>query len=373
LTFSSPKRDKQLLQYIDYLCFMKSKYKYDKGGKPKGKGPNKNQKGLDRIEKTVEQLREEYEAKYPFAQDYDAVSTPEGLPTFEEFVLSKDAGRVYNEADPLWQYQKTSQLGPLAFQRWRGAQTSKDGKNYRTPYVVLPDSQSFSPSQIAVARQSGDAGDVVGTAGLTTNLKGYKEGHRKWLEQRSILDKIKGIPGSIAPPANYVTGRGAAIGGRNIPEALNAYWMSKAFGKIPMPGEDKAISVPEVANVIGSFMSMPILGSSDVVVPTAGLKVNPFGKQVRALKKDARRESKQLDKKLAKGEKYYTRELEKEKSRLEDQLDLYEKRYGIRPTVQDNTMNMPNFVRPAVEAKRSQNRNPIFLKQGGKVKLKKKK
>lgn len=336
------------------------------------KPAEKNQKGLDRIQKAVEQLREEYESKYPFAQDYDAVQTPEGLPTFEEFVLSKSAGRAYNEADPLYGYQKTTQLGPLAFQRWRGAKTSADGKNYRSPYVVLPDSQSFSSGQIAAARQAGDAGDVAGTAGLTTNLKGYKEGHRKWLENRTTLDKVKGIPGSIAPPANYLTGRGAAIGGRNIPEALNAYWMSKAFGKIPMPGEDKAISAPEVANVIGSFMSMPILGSSDVVVPTAGLKVNPFGKQVRALKKDARREGKQLDKKLAKGEKYYTRELEKEKSRLEDQMDLYEKRYGVRPTVQDNTMDMPNFVRPAVEARRGQNRNPIFLKDGGIVKAKKK-
>ena len=237
---------------------------------------------------------------------------------------------------------------------------------------MLPDSQSFSSGQIAAARQAGDAGDVAGTAGLTTNLKGYKEGHRKWLENRTTLDKVKGIPGSIAPPANYLTGRGAAIGGRNIPEALNAYWMSKAFGKIPMPGEDKAISAPEVANVIGSFMSMPILGSSDVVVPTAGLKVNPFGKQVRALKKDARREGRQLDKKLAKGEKYYGRELEKEKSRLEDQMDLYEKRYGVRPTVQDNTMDIPNFVRPTVKAKKGQNRNPIFLKDGGIVKAKKK-
>jgi len=336
------------------------------------KPAEKNKKGLDRIQKAVEQLREEYESKYPFAQDYDAVQTPEGLPTFEEFVLSKSAGRAYNEADPLYGYQKTTQLGPLAFQRWRGAKTSADGKNYRSPYVVLPDSQSFSSGQIAAARQSGDAGDVAGTAGLTTNLKGYKEGHRKWLENRTILDKVKGIPGSIAPPANYLTGRGAAIGGRNIPEALNAYWMSKAFGKVPMPGEDKTLSAPEVANVIGTFMSMPILGSSDVVVPTAGLKVNPFGKQVRALKKDARREGKQLDKKLAKGEKYYTRELEKEKSRLEDQMDLYEKRYGVRPTVQDNTMDMPNFVRPAVEARRGQNRNPIFLKDGGIVKAKKK-
>ena len=337
--------------------------------RPSNKKPaEKNQRGLEKIQKAVEQLREEYESKYPFAQDYDAVQTPEGLPTFEEFVLSKSAGRAYNEADPLYGYQKTTQLGPLAFQRWRGAKTSADGKNYRSPYVVLPDSQSFSSGQIAAARQSGDAGDVAGTAGLTTNLKGYKEGHRKWLENRTTLDKVKGIPGSIAPPANYLTGRGAAIGGRNIPEALNAYWMSKAFGKIPMPGEDKTLSAPEVANVIGSFMSMPILGSSDVVVPTAGLKVNPFGKQVRGLKREARKDEKKLDKKLSRGTRFYEQQAEKERTNLEREMDLYEKRYGERPILENSTMSIPKFVNPAVTPRKTQNRNPVYLKDGGKVK-----
>ena len=53
------------------------------------KPAEKNQKGLEKIQKAVEQLREEYESKYPFAQDYDAVQTPEGLPTFEELYLAR--------------------------------------------------------------------------------------------------------------------------------------------------------------------------------------------------------------------------------------------------------------------------------------------
>ena len=342
------------------------------------KPAEKNQKGLDRIQKAVEQLREEYESKYPFAQDYDAVQTPEGLPTFEEFVLSKSAGRAYNEADPLYGYQKTTQLGPLAFQRWRGAKTSKDGKNYRTPYYVLPSVKATGDGPAkGTAFGSGVQANgklTLGTHGLVGGFDKYKEGHRRYMEQRSLLDKVKGIPGSIAPPVNYVAGRGASIGGRNIPkiagfipaaltgieyaDALKANDSSRAFPLTPVLG----------ATTIGGFANT----TSQLVVPTAGLKVNPFGKQVRALKKDARREGKQLDKKLAKGEKYYTRELDKEKSRLEDQMDLYEKRYGVRPTVQDNTMDMPNFVRPAVEARRGQNRNPIFLKDGGIVKAKKK-
>jgi hypothetical protein len=177
---------------------------------PKKKVAEKNQKGLDRISKTVEQLREEYEAKYPFAQDYDAIQTPEGLPTFEEFVLGKEAGRAYNEADPLWRYQKTSQLGPLAFQRWRGAQTSADGKNYRVPYYVLP---SVVPTgdgpTVGTRLGSGVTANgklTAGPEGLTGGFGKYKKGHRMYMEQRSLIDKVKGIPGSVLPPANYLTG-----------------------------------------------------------------------------------------------------------------------------------------------------------------------
>ena len=333
----------------------------------KKKKAEKNQKGLDRIQRTVKQLRDEYEAKYPFAQDYEAVKTPEGLPTFEEFVLGKTAGREYNEADPLWQYQKTSQLGPLAFQRWRGAKTSKDGKNYRTPYAVLPTAEAYSPKQISAARAQGEAGSVAGTAGLTTNTKAYKEGHKLWLENRSMLDKVKGIAGSIVPPANYVSGRGAAIGGRNIPEVLNAIWLAKAASAFDIKGR-KNVTTPQALNALAAGQSIPASLATDLVVPTAGLKLNPFGKQVRGLKREARKNEKKLDKKLARGEEYYTRELDKEKSRLEDQMDLYEKRYGERPILEDSTMSIPKFVNPAVTPRKTQNRNPIYLKDGGKVK-----
>lgn len=339
--------------------------------KAKKKPAKKNQKGLDRLQRTVEKLREEYEAKYPFAVDYDDVQTPEGLPTFEEFVNSKSAGRAYNEADPLWQYQKTSQLGPLAFQRWRGAQTSKDGKNYRTPYVALPSIVSTGMGAAVGAKGgAGVAADgkmTLGSEGLTGGFGKYKEGHRRYMEQRSILDKIKGIPGSIAPPANYLTGRGASIGGRHIPKiagAIPSAMLTKEILKDD--GQSKIpLMFPWGAATSGAFANMP----TQLVVPTAGLKLNPFGKQVRGLKREARKDEKKLDKKLARGEKYYTRELDKEKSRLEDQMDLYEKRYGERPILPEQTMSIPKFVNPAVTPRKTQNRNPVYLKDGGKVKV----
>ena len=56
--------------------------------KAKKKPAEKNNKGLSKIQSTVTRLRDEYEAKYPFAIDYGDVLTPEGMPTFEEFVNS---------------------------------------------------------------------------------------------------------------------------------------------------------------------------------------------------------------------------------------------------------------------------------------------
>jgi len=313
---------------------MKAKRKRPKNRKP----AKRNQRGLNRLIQTTEQLREEYETKYPFAVDYDAVSTPEGYPTFEEFVTDKEASRAYTKADPLWQYQKTTQLGPLAFQRWRGAKSSKDGLNYRLPYFVLPSSESYSAKDIKAARQAGDAGKVVGTAGLTTDMSQYKKGHRKFLEQRTTLDKIKGIPGSIAPIVNYITGGGASIGGRNIPEALGALWLGKSMSSIPKPSSQEAITAPQVANAIGSWMSMPAYMSSDVVVPTAGLKFNPFRRMSRTLKREARKDMKSLDEKLNTNSRQYEREEKKEKAKLERYMKLYEKRYGVRPTIPSNTM-----------------------------------
>lgn len=332
--------------------------------KAKKKPAEKNKRGLDRIQRTVKQLRDEYESKYPFAVDYGDVQTPEGMPTFEEFVNSKSAGRAYNEADPLWQYQKTTQLGPLAYQRWRGAQTSVDGKNYRTPYVVLPTSEAYSPKQIAAARSQGEAGSVAGTAGLTTNTEAYKEGHRLWLENRTRLDKAKGIAGSLVPPANYLSGRGAAIGGRNIPEALNAAWLAKSASAFDIKGR-KDVTTPQVLNALAAGQAIPASLATDVVVPTGGFRLNPFGKAVRGLKKDARKDQRKLDKKLLRGTRFYEQQAEKEKANLEREASLYEKKYGVRPTLPNQTMNYKPAAYTPGEGRRTENRNPVFLKNGG--------
>lgn len=339
--------------------------------KAKKKPAKKNQKGLDRLQRTVEKLREEYEAKYPFAVDYDDVQTPEGLPTFEEFVNSKSAGRAYNEADPLWEYQKTSQLGPLAFQRWRGAQTSKDGKNYRTPYIALPSIVSTGMGAAVGAKGgAGVAADgkmTLGPEGLTGGFGKYKEGHRRYMEQRSILDKIKGIPGSIAPPANYLTGRGASIGGRHIPKiagAIPSAMLTKEILKDD--GQSKIpLMFPWGAATAGAFANMP----TQLVVPTAGFKLNPFGKTARGLKKESRKSNKELDKRLERGTRYYDQQAEKEKANLEREASLYEKKYGTRPILPEQTMNYKPAPYIPGEGRRTENRNPVYLKDGGKVKV----
>lgn len=338
------------------------------------KRPVKNQKGLDRLKKTVEQLREEYESKYPFAVDYDDVQTPEGLPTFEDFVISKSAGRLYNEADPLWEYQKTSQIGPLAFQRWRGSKTSKDGKNYRTPYIVLP--SIVSTGMGAAKGTKGGAGVAadgkmtLGPEGLTGGFSKYKEGHRRYMEQRSTLDKIKGIPGSIAPPANYIAGRGASIGGRYVPKiagAIPAAMLTKEILKDD--GQSKIpLMFPWLAATSGAFANT----QTQMVVPTPGFKLNPFGKASRNLKKESKESNKRLDKKLERGSEAYNQQLKKEKAEFERQASLYEKKYGVKPFIPDMTAGFKKAEYKPGPGRKTQNRNPIFLKDGGILKLKKK-
>lgn len=354
---------------------MKGKYKkYDKGGKPKKKA-SKNQKGLDKLTNTIEQLREDYEAKYPFAIDYDAVQTPEGLPSFEEFVLGKEVGRAYSEADPLWEYQKTTDLPfGLQMQRWRGKQTSPDGKNYRTPYFTeLKDIPSGHGPATGTQFGAGVSSDGKFTTGIPYGLgspgfSGYKEGHRKYMEQRSLADKIKGIPGSVLPPLNYLTGQGASVGGHKVLPAISAVGWYDTISS--MVKEDTEF-LPLVSKMLANHVFTRYTPSK-LVVPTAGIRVNPFNKESRLLEKQSRKEQNKLDKKLERGLDAYNRQLDKEKADFERQALLYEKRYGVKPILPDMTESFRagKYVIPS-NPNRGENRNPIFLKDGGKVKLKK--
>ena len=341
--------------------------------KPKRKKKaTRNQKGLNKIQKTVEQLREEYESKYPFAVDYDAVETPEGSPSFEEFVLSKEANRAYNEADPLWKYQQTTQLGPLALQRWRNAKTSKDGKNYRVPYYVPPSIVSTGDGPTTGTKfGSGITADgklTLGPEGLTGGFSKYKQGHREYMEQRGMLDKVKGIPGSILPPANYVTGRGASIGGRYLPGLAGMVPFALMGKKVLEADQANQNTIPLMAPLGLSFSGGMLNSQSQLVVPTAGLKLNPFSKESRSLKKQSRKDQKKLDKKLESGVDAYNRELDKEKANFERQAALYEKKYGVKPFIPEMTAGFKaSGYQPGTGGK-TQNRNPIFLEDGGKVK-----
>ena len=115
----------------------------------------------------------------------------------------------------------------------------------------------------------------------------------------------------------------------------------------------------------GLFMGIPVAVSTDVIVPTRGFKINPFSKSVRGLKKDAKKSNKKLDNKLSKGSKQYNIQLGKEKADFERQAKLYEKRYGFKPAIPEMTQGFRPAQYQAGQGKRGQNRNPIFLKNGG--------
>jgi hypothetical protein len=335
--------------------------------KAKKKPAEKNNKGLSKIQSTVTRLRDEYEAKYPFAIDYGDVQTPEGMPTFEEFVNSKSAGRTYNEADPLWQYQKTSQMGPLAYQRWRGAKTSVDGKNYRVPYMTPLEVQKVSSKTTGTKLGSEVTADgklTLGEYGLGgVGLDGYKDGHRKQMENRNFIDKVKGLPGTILPPLNMLSGGASASGGKNLTTAAFLASLAKT-GKIAYDNNEFSDIAPLAGGLAASsglFLTTP----SKAVVPTSGFMINPFGKAVRGLKKDARKDERKLDKKLLRGTRFYEQEAEKEKANLEREASLYEKKYGVRPTLPNQTMSYKPAAYTSGEGRRTENRNPVFLKNGG--------
>lgn len=342
------------------------------------KKATKNQKGLAKIEKAVSNLREEYESKYPFAVDYDEVITPEGMPTFEEFVNSKKAGRTYNEADPLYGYTKTTQLPlGLAFQRWRGSKTSKDGKNYRVPYMTPLEIKKIAPKTTGTKFGSGITADgklTLGAEGIGgVGLDGYKEGHRKQMEKRTFVDKAKGLAGTIFPPLNMLSGGASASGGRNLTNAAYLASLAKA-GQIAYNNEKFSDIVPLTGSMA---VSQGLLATtpSKAVIPTAGFMINPYNKAVRALKKDSKKSNKELDKKLEKGTPEYNKQLEKEKAEFERQSLLYEKKYGVKPVIPEMTAGFRPAQYKAGDGLRGQNRNPIFLKKGGKmpfIKLKKK-
>ena len=375
--------------------------KYDKGGriKPrKGTGPNRknnrvragktpfkfkmpgididlkpkktysasrNEKQLRKIFEAVEQDREQLEEKYDFMIDYDKVETPEGKPTFEEFVLGKTAAKEYNKADPLWKYTKMSSLGPISYQRWRGARTSKDGKNYRVPYFIPPGEFQLGQSaagNVGVGAPVDKKGRFVNTSPgwVGAGLEGRKKGHRIQLENRNVWEWLRATPGSLGlTPLNYLGGGASASGGAMIPGALG--WSAVIAPAVAMGGEAKKMAtgrdnaVTRITGKIGDqsgnpaayagLLSIPsiwsYLNASSMSIPTGGFMRTPFKPQIRKYKKESKQYQEKMDRNLSRseksGEKYYDIYSNKERKNFERQAKLYEKKYGYLPKLPEFT------------------------------------
>jgi hypothetical protein len=340
------------------------------GKKWKGKKPPRaarHELGFNKLLKATSTARDQYEDEYGFAIDYDEIQTPEGLPSFSEFVDEREAGRAYGEADPLWKYTKTTQLPfGLAWQRWRGAKTSFDQKNYRAPYMT---------PLVSVSDAAGAGLGEGGNYGVRgTGTAGYKTGHRKQMEDRTFLQKLKALPGTILPPLNILSGGASASGGQYL---MTLPWLASMYYTGKATAEGETGNVPKAA--AGAIASMATFypTQSRVVIPTGGFKRNPYNRGVRAIRREARRENESIDAKLERGSMAYERLSEKEKRAFERNARLYEKKYGFLPTIPSNTMSPTTSpydqptTRRTTSSKRGENRNPIFLGKGGKLYFKK--
>jgi len=352
--------------------------------KPKAK---KNEIGFNKLLKATSTARDQYEDEYGFAIDYDEIQTPEGLPSFSEFIDEREASRAYNEADPLWKYTKTTRLPfGLAWQRWRGAKTSYDGKNYRSPYMTPIEERRAGPAARGSVGGSGVSRDgkfTLGEYGVGgTGTRGYKKGHREQMENRTLLQRIKALPGTILPPLNMLSGGASASGGRYLTTLpyLASLYGSANYATSGFTFDDNLAQPGDTAKanaLAAGSMALLYPTQSRVVIPTGGFMRNPYNRGARDIRREARRENKSIDAKLERGSRAYERLSEKEKRAFERNAKLYEKKYGFLPTIPSNTMSPTTSrydqptTRRTTSSKRGENRNPIFLDKGGKLYFKK--
>lgn len=324
--------------------------------------------GFNKLLKATSTSRDKYEDQYDFAIDYDEIQTPEGLPSFGDFVDERDAAMKYGEADPLWKYTKTTQLPfGLAYQRWRGAKTSYDQKNYRSPYMT---------PLVSVSDAAGAGLGEGGNYGVRgTGTAGYKTGHRKQMEDRTLLEKVKALPGTILPPLNILSGGASASGGQYL---MTLPWLASMYYTGKAAGEGETGNVPKAAAGFAASAATFYPTQSRVVIPTGGFMRNPFNKAAREIKREAREESEKVGERIdRRGQKEVTRMSEKEKKAFDRYAKLYEKKYGFLPTIPSNTMSpgTSTYDQPTStgggstrrSSRRGSNRNPIFLKGGGKL------
>ena len=99
--------------------------------------------------------------------------------------------------------------------------------------------------------------------------------------------------------------------------------------------------------------------------------LNPLNKRYRQQKKANKKELESAEERYNSGREQYT--VNKSNKELQKNLQRYFDEYGVTPTVENNTIgltprrDMSEYVIPS-KPNRGENRNPIFLEHGGKVK-----
>ena len=243
----------------------------------------------------------------------------------------------------------------------------------------------------------------------------YKEPHRREKLDNTFIDKVKQGIGNVFPPANILLAGGASTGGKNIDEAAQLAYGVKQYSDIykiekrqkeienwmienvgngtnvnssdfrdpslnPFLEEYDSITskAPKQANqalLAGTPSILAALTGDDtdgLVVPTPGFMFNPLNKRYRQQKKTNKKELKSAKERYNSGREQYT--VSKSNKELTKNLELYQQQYGVSPAVKENTIgltpkrDMSKFVIPT-NPKRGENRNPIYLKDGGKVKV----
>ena len=410
---------------------MKSKYKYDKGGKPKGKGPRFSRmiggpvryKGgwEDKIEDLMKEQMDKLSERYGWAPDYREAELPEGadienLPSFYDFVSRNRTEQLYGDALPLDEYTTTYNFGPLSLQRWKNAKQSPDGVNYRLPYFASSKYKKVGSSEAlgkARAAEGINLGSEQNDISERIPYGNLKYAHQKEKLDNTLLDKARQTPGTLIPPLNTVFAGGASVGGTAIDEALQLALAAKTWSELRKTekidselanairdARSQNASDDVIAGLQAQFrdnhdelvkdnrqfmhygMPSAVLGligdplSEGLVIPTAGIMRNPLQKAYRQEKKDFKKTLKDADERYAADREGFL--MKRSERDLNKMLDLYEKEYGVRPVFKNNPItktprkNPAEYVIPS-DPNRGENRNPIFLKQGGKVKLKKKK
>lgn len=407
---------------------MKGKYKkYDKGGKPGKKGPRftrmiggpvRYKDGwLDQFEDLAQEQMNKLSDRYGWAPDYREAELPEGtdtenLPSFYDFVSRARAEEMYDQGLPLDDYTTTYNLGPISLQRWKNAKQSPDGVNYRLPYWADTKYRKVGSSESlgkARASQGINLGSEQNDILESVPYGNLKLGHQKEKLDNTMLDKARQTPGTLIPPLNTLFAGGASVGGPAIDEALMLALSAKKYSDL-YKSEKKLLGLEDdVAtardqnasnDVIEQLQSLVrdqndqvfkdsmefmyagapsgifgLLGnprSEGLVIPTAGLMRNPLQKQYRQEKKRFKGVLEDADQRYDQGREGFL--MKKSERELNQMLDAYEKEYGVRPVFKNNPITETprrKYIIPS-NPNRGENRNPIFLKDGGKVKLKKK-